>query len=61
MPKIGKIVSTPDGVGKVTGYNVLKETVQVELESGTVIEVPLAKIKLQSQSEGDERESRKKA
>lgn len=61
MPKIGKIVSTPDGVGKVTGYNVLKETVQVELESGTVIEVPLSKIAAQSQSERSEREGRKKA
>ncbi|MGQ9492720.1 MAG: PSP1 domain-containing protein [Anaerolineae bacterium] len=61
MPKIGKIVSTPDGVGKVTGYNVLKETVQVELESGTVIEVPLSKIAAQSQSERSERGGRKKA
>mgnify|MGYP005842795253 CR=1 FL=1 len=61
MPKIGKIVSTPDGMGKVTGYNVLKETVQVELESGTVIEVPLSKIAAQSQSERSEREGRKKA
>ncbi|MBC7232070.1 MAG: stage 0 sporulation family protein [Chloroflexi bacterium] len=61
MPKIGRMVSTPDGVGKVTGYNVLKETVQVELESGTVIEVPLTKMKLQSQPEGDGRESKKKA
>lgn len=60
MPKIGKMVSTPDGMGKVTGYNVLKETVQVELESGTIIEVPLTKIELLSQTESSERESKKR-
>nr|MBC7244543.1 stage 0 sporulation family protein [Chloroflexota bacterium] len=61
MPKVGKTVSTPDGVGKVTGYNVLKQTVQVELESGSVIEVPLAKIDAQPQPERSEREGRKKS
>lgn len=44
MPKVGELVSTVEATGKVTGYNVLKETVQVELESGTTIEVPLAEI-----------------
>ncbi len=47
MPRAGEIVRTADGVGKVTGYNVLKETVQVELESGIVVEVPLAGIRPQ--------------
>jgi cell fate regulator YaaT (PSP1 superfamily) len=47
MPRAGEIVGTADGVGKVTGYNVLKETVQVELESGIVVEVPLAGIRPQ--------------
>jgi len=47
VPKTGEIVNTADGVGKVTGYNVLKETIQVELDSGIIIEVPLAQIKPQ--------------
>lgn len=41
MPKTGEIVSTPEGEGKVAGYNAVKETVHVELESGTIIDVPL--------------------
>lgn len=61
MPKIGEIVSTPNGTGKITGYNVLKETVQVELGSGTVIEVPLTTIDLQAQSEYSKQESKKKS
>ncbi len=44
MPKVGSVVKTPDGPGRVNGYNVIKETVQVGLESGTTIEVPLAEI-----------------
>lgn len=44
MPKVGSTIATPDGAGRVTGYNVLKETVRVELESGTVVEVLLSEI-----------------
>jgi cell fate regulator YaaT (PSP1 superfamily) len=47
MPKKGEMVRTADGVGKVTGYNVLKETVQVQLDSGIVVEVSLAAIRPQ--------------
>jgi len=47
MPQKGEIIRTADGVGKVTGYNVLKETVQVELDSGITVEVPLAGIRPQ--------------
>jgi cell fate regulator YaaT (PSP1 superfamily) len=56
MPHNGQIVSTADGVGKVTGYNVLKETVQVELDSGITVEVPLAGIR----SQRTERRGKKK-
>ena len=42
MPRKGETVRTADGQGKVTGYNLLKETVEVELESGSFVEVPLA-------------------
>jgi cell fate regulator YaaT (PSP1 superfamily) len=44
MPPKGEIVKTAEGVGKVMGCNVLKETVQVELDSGTLVDVPLAEI-----------------
>ncbi len=47
MPKPGEEVSTANGTGKVTGYNVLKETIYVQLESGITVEVPLAQITLQ--------------
>ncbi len=38
MPKVGESVVTPEGVGRVTGFNVLKETLDVELEGGTHVE-----------------------
>jgi cell fate regulator YaaT (PSP1 superfamily) len=42
MPRIGALIKTADGMGKVIGYNLVKEVVQVELEGGMVIEVPVA-------------------
>jgi cell fate regulator YaaT (PSP1 superfamily) len=40
MPPVGTKVRTAEGIGTVTGYNVIKETVKVELAGGTIIEVP---------------------
>jgi cell fate regulator YaaT (PSP1 superfamily) len=40
LPRVGEKVVTPYGTGKVTGINVLKETVSVELESEVTVEVP---------------------
>ncbi len=45
LPQIGEKVNTPYGPGKVTGVNVLKETVNVELESEVTIEVPAKGLK----------------
>lgn len=48
MPKTGKEVETPDGVGTVTDLNVLKETVTVRLSKGDSVEFktfPLTEIK----------------
>ncbi len=45
LPKLGEIVVTPHGRGKVTGLNVLKETVEVEMESEATIEVAASEIK----------------
>jgi len=38
LPKIGTVVKTPKGIGKVTGLNILKQSVVIELESGSVVE-----------------------
>jgi cell fate regulator YaaT (PSP1 superfamily) len=39
MPKLGAIIDTPSGRGKVVQVNVVKESVQVELESQVMVEV----------------------
>jgi cell fate regulator YaaT (PSP1 superfamily) len=44
LPKDGQQVSTPMGEAKVKGSNPLKESVLVELESGTTVEFPLDEI-----------------
>ena len=45
LPRIGAKVNTPYGQGKVTGVNVLKETVNVKLESEATVEIPAKDIK----------------
>ncbi len=45
LPKIGETVVTQHGSGKVTGINVLKETVDVKLESEVTIEVPASEVR----------------
>jgi cell fate regulator YaaT (PSP1 superfamily) len=40
LPRVGGRVNTHYGSGKVTGVNVLKETVNVKLESEVTVEVP---------------------
>jgi cell fate regulator YaaT (PSP1 superfamily) len=40
LPQIGEKVTTSYGSGKVTGINILKETVSVELESEVTVEIP---------------------
>ena len=42
MPKPGQQVSTPSGPGRVVGLNILKGTVSVSLEEGTVATFPKA-------------------
>lgn len=41
MPTIGDYISTPNGNGKIVGINVPNETVEVMLESGAVVHVPV--------------------
>jgi cell fate regulator YaaT (PSP1 superfamily) len=47
LPKEGQPVSTPMGTAKVVGNNPLKEIVSVELETGTVVELPLNDITIE--------------
>ena len=50
MPKLGKEVETPEGVGNVTDINVLRETVTVRLYKGDAVEFksfPLEEVKWQ--------------
>ncbi len=46
MPKAGTRVMTANGEAVVTGRNLIKESVIVELESGAVVELPLSEIKI---------------
>src|SRR5213082_523852 len=41
MPPVGSILDTPSGQGKVVSINVPKESVEVMLESGVNIQVPI--------------------
>jgi cell fate regulator YaaT (PSP1 superfamily) len=50
LPPVGQEVSTPLGKAKVTGCNPLKETVEIELDSGAVAELPLSQIAWQRTS-----------
>ena len=45
LPKVGDVVVTPLGSGKVTGINVLKETLSVELDSEATIEISAKELK----------------
>ncbi len=40
FPKMGDTVDTPDGPGRVCGVNVIKQTLQVFLESEATVEIP---------------------
>lgn len=45
FPKVGTIVETPYGTGKVKSVNVLKETVEVELRGEVTVEVSAEELK----------------
>jgi len=48
LPKVGQVVSTPAGVAKVAGLNVLKQTVTLRLEEGyAILEMPADELRLQ--------------
>jgi cell fate regulator YaaT (PSP1 superfamily) len=41
MPQVGTLMDTPGGQGKVVSINVPKESVEVMLESGVIIQIPV--------------------
>jgi cell fate regulator YaaT (PSP1 superfamily) len=43
MPQLGAILNTPSGPGKVVAVNVPQESVEVMLESGVTIQIPVNK------------------
>jgi cell fate regulator YaaT (PSP1 superfamily) len=48
LPKVGQMVSTPGGLAKVVGLNVLKQTVTLRLEEGFAhLEMPVDELRLQ--------------
>ena len=48
LPKAGQMVSTPVGVAKVVGINVVKETVSLRVEGSlTTVEMPALEMRLQ--------------
>src|SRR5713226_9759852 len=44
MPPVGSMLDTPSGPGRVVSINVPKESVEVMLESGVVIQVPAGRV-----------------
>jgi hypothetical protein len=47
MPKVGSIVKTPGGLGKVIRHNAIGSRLTVRLEDGTEVETPLDHIQPQ--------------
>jgi cell fate regulator YaaT (PSP1 superfamily) len=50
MPQVGAFLDTPSGTGRVVSINVPKESVEVMLESGVIIQVPANRQELTSDS-----------
>jgi len=52
MPQVGTFLDTPSGTGRVVSINVPKESVEVMLESGVIIQVPVNQQELTSERAG---------
>jgi len=52
LPAIGAYVNTPSGLGKVVGINVIKQTVEVMLESGATVQAPVNEVEAPRRSGG---------
>jgi cell fate regulator YaaT (PSP1 superfamily) len=58
MPRLGKVIKTPHGEGRVVGVNVIKETLTVQVSAGTTVTVDASD--LQGQPEGQAQQSRRR-
>ncbi|MFB0538123.1 MAG: stage 0 sporulation family protein [Anaerolineae bacterium] len=55
LPRVGDVVVTPYGSGKVIGINVLRETLSVELDSEATIEISAEELKTDRKPTGRRR------
>ncbi len=46
LPKVGQKIKTPQGEGKITAINVIKETVTIRLEDESTVEIPALQVEL---------------
>ncbi|MBM4273468.1 MAG: stage 0 sporulation family protein [Deltaproteobacteria bacterium] len=53
LPRIGKRLKTPEGEGKIVRYNLIRETVTLELEDKRELEVSLAQLPTAYQEEAN--------
>jgi len=54
FPKVGKMLKLPEGEAKIVRYNLIRQTVTVELEGGVEQEIPLAELPLSNTGTGPE-------
>ena len=60
LPRVGQIVDTPQGEGKVIQSNPIKEAVVVQLESQAIVEIRLSDLVPQSEHEVKPRRKKKR-
>jgi cell fate regulator YaaT (PSP1 superfamily) len=44
LPRLGKRVKLPEGEGKIIRYNLIRQTVTLEMEEGQELEIPLSQL-----------------
>jgi cell fate regulator YaaT (PSP1 superfamily) len=60
LPKVGDVIVTPHGPGKVIGINALRETLNVELDNEATIEIPAEELKTDKKPTGRRRRGRRR-
>jgi len=58
MPRVGHTVQTPQGEGRVTGVNVVKETVNVQISAETTVTIHMSELEQGSQGQDQARDTR---
>jgi len=44
LPKVGKMISLPEGEGKIIRQNIINQTIVVEMRDGQEVEVPVQQL-----------------